>query len=359
MPFARPTSAGVSLAVLAALVACDTPTPPPRPPSDTALLVFSTFDINTGAWGAGLAEPDGSDSRPLPLPLENPGDDPPDIGIHQVRWSPDGRRIVYHASFTGNDNWYLVLTDTAGSFKRLLTHPAGYMEDAQWSPRGDRLLYHWGGFVGGSAGNVYQTAIVDTLGNSRDFFVANDGGVFQGERVYFGLLPWADSSAPLPALYDGSWAPDGRHLYLVGSIGRRVWDPELRPEDAELFLVSAETGAIVERVTDNDVPEWLGRVSPDGAHLLLPILPDTWDRHPQGGAFVMPIDGQAADLEPISAPSTLLDMPTWSTDGRLLTFTRPLGPGGYPAIFSYDVATGVERQTAANGFWPHLTAPSP
>ncbi|HSJ32868.1 MAG TPA: hypothetical protein VK933_15615 [Longimicrobiales bacterium] len=327
---------------------------PPEPDPREPALVFATFDIAAGKWGAGVARADGSQSRALPLPLENTGGDPPDIAIRQVRWSPDGGRIVYAASFTGNDNWYLVLTDVAGTFKRLLTHRGGYMEDAQWSPAGDRLLYHWGGFVGGRGGQVIQTAIVDTLGQARDFFIPDDGGLFEGERVHFGLLPWPDSSAPLPALYDASWAPDGIHLYVVGSIGRRAWDPELRAEEVELFLVSAATGEVIDRVTRNDVPEWSARISPDGTRVLVPIWPDTWAEHPAGGAFVMPLQGQAADLRVVLEPFSLLDLPAWSTDGAYLTFTRPIGEGGYPRIFSYHPATGTERVTAASGFWPHL-----
>ena len=71
----------------------------------------------------------------------------------------------------------------------------------------------------------------------------------------------------------------------------------------------------------------------------------------------MPIDGQASDLALVNAPFNLLEVPTWSTDGRWLAFTRPLGEGGYPEIFLYDVTTGTEHPTEASGFWPHLFVP--
>jgi hypothetical protein len=331
-----------------AVCACDSPT-------DTgtrqggAGLVFATFDLGTGTWGIGTADADGENSQRLAVSMENPGDYP-DIAIQYVRWSADGERIVYRASNTNTDNWYLVVASRTGSSRRVLTHLGGYAERPRWSPRGDRILYEWGGFVGGSAGTAVQTALVDTLGNSVDFFIADDGEPFEGQRVYFSLLAWPDSSGTVPALYDAQWAADGEHLLVVGTIGRPAWDPALEAKDIELFRVEVSTGRVVERVTHNDVTEWRFRVSPDEQQLLLTL----WNSSALvEGEYLMPIDGGAADQVRIIVPPYGVDA-EWSNAGGKVTFTRPEGTGGYSRIYIYDTTMRRARATAAEGYWPHL-----
>jgi dipeptidyl aminopeptidase/acylaminoacyl peptidase len=344
----------IALAVtVVAVTACD-PVSSTRPPEpDGSRLVFATFDLPTGSWGVATSRMDGADEQKVPLPVENSGDYP-DIVFHNVQWSPDGRRIAYRASNTNTDNWYLVLSDARGSFKRILTPLGGYMDDARWSPRGDRLLYRWGGFIGGRAGLAIQTALVDTLGNSGDFFVDGDGEEFEGTRVYFGLLPIADSSGHVPALYDAAWAADGEHLLMVGTIGKRAWDPDLQTAEVELFRVSLATRRIVERVTRNDALEWGFRLAPDERHLLLTVWHEMSDWYPVEGEYFMPLEGHAADLVRILQPPNAIGAGRWSTDSRWISFTRPTGPGGYPEIFLYDLETGTEVATGASGYWPHL-----
>jgi hypothetical protein len=348
----------VAAAVALLPVACGphTLTGPGEP--EGAQLLFSTFDPQTGSWGVATAGQDGRGEREVPLIVANPGDYP-DIAFHNVQWSPDGRRIAYRASNTNTDNWYLVLSDARGSFKRTLTPLGGYTDNARWSPRGDRLLYDWGGFVGGRGGQSIQTALVDTLGNRTDFFIEGDGDVFEGERVYFGLLPWADSSGAVPALYDAAWAADGEHLVVVGTIGRRAWDPGLQAADVELFRVSVATRRVIERITHNDVPEWGFRLAPDERHMLLTVWHESSSWHPIEGEYFMPTLGQATDLIRLFAPPNALDAGRWSTDSRHITYTRPTGSGGYPAIFIHDVQTRMNLPTTASGFRPHLHVPQP
>lgn len=344
-------SATTLLGLVLALASCDGPSGPGLPDAGGDRLVFATFDPGTGRWGGALAELDGGPAREIPLRVENPGDHP-DISFFHFQWSPDGRRIAYRASNTNTDNWYLVLGDAVGGPKRLLTPLGGYMADAAWSPAGDRLLYHWGGFVGGRGGQTIQTALVDTLGTRTDFFIDGDGDPFEGDRVFFGLLPIADSSGFVPALYEAAWAPDGDHLLVVGTIGKRAWDPELQPEEVELFRVSTVTRRVMERVTRNDVPEWGFRLAPDGRHLLLTVRHQRSTWHPVEGEFVLPVAGAAADL--VQFAELLEHAPLWASDSRHITFTRATGPGGYPDIFVYDTGTRAERATGVSGFWPHL-----
>ncbi|HUF13110.1 MAG TPA: hypothetical protein VMN78_08425, partial [Longimicrobiales bacterium] len=84
------------LPLLLLLLACeaDPVTEPDSPETGEPRFVFATFRIETGAWGAGIAAQDGGGARALPLRLENPSPDPPDVVIHHVQWSPDGERIA-------------------------------------------------------------------------------------------------------------------------------------------------------------------------------------------------------------------------------------------------------------------------
>lgn len=344
----------IGLAMVLGVSACEgvTPTEPDAPSDPT--LVFSTFEQHT--WGVATAELNGGQAQALPLPAQNQ-DDYPDISFFEPRWSPDGRYLAYRASNTGTDNWYLVLSEPAGGFKRVLTPLPGYAEGLLWSPRGDRFLYHWGGFIGGRGGMTVQTALVDTLGQRTDFFVERDGDLFEGQPVFFGLLPIADSSGAVPALYEGAWAPDGEHLYLVGTIGRRAWDPDLTARDVELFRVSVTSRRVVERVTRNDVAEWGFRMAPDGRQILITVRHEFSKWFPEEGEYLLPLHGQAADLVRFAELLTAMDAPQWATDSRHITFTRPTGPGGYPEIFLHDSKTGEQGTTGLFGFWPHLLVP--
>ena len=296
------------------LAGCDAGTAPTRergPDLDRARVVFATQDPATLAWNLHVVRGDGSGRRTLEHPRTGAGEDLPDLVLQQPRWSPDGERLIYRSTKTNGDDWYLVMVDSAGASRRVLTPLQGFMDFPEWSPRGDRILYHHGGILGGRLGVLAQTALVDTLGNRTDFFVEEEGVLFEGRRVFFSLSP-----DPEAGLYDAQWAPDGAHLVLVGFLDRPVFEG-VTPEQVELFRVRISDGRLVERVSRNAVDEAGFVLSPDGRRLLLSR---------GGGAERRLLVGDLPDLALTEVEGPIHDgPPRWVADGRHVVFSAVEG----------------------------------
>ena len=199
------------------------------PEIEKSRVVFTTFDTQALRWNVHKINVDSTGLHAFDFPRDNPGGFP-DIVFHAFRWSPDGRRLVYRGSNTNTDNWYLVLVDSSGTSRQLLTQIGSFMDDPSWNPKGDRILYGRGGFFGGQLGVIFQTTIVDTLGISTDFFIDPQSRFFEGDSVFYALFDDGQN-----ALYDAEWAPDGEHLYLTGLIGKRRSDGGRTANDVEIF----------------------------------------------------------------------------------------------------------------------------
>ncbi len=317
------------------------------PEIEKSRVVFTTFDMQDLRWNVHKINVDSTGLQAFDFPRDNPGDFP-DTEFHAFRWSPDGRRLVYRGSNTGTDNWYLVLIDSSGTERRLLTDIGGFTDDPSWSPNGDRILYGRGGFLGGFLGILFQTSIVDTLGNSIDFFIDPQSRFFDGDSVFYALFDDGQN-----ALYDAEWAPDGEHLYLTGVIGKRRNDATVTASDVEIFKAEIATGRVVERLTRNGVDETGFIVSPDGRRLLIPRGEGSDFR-----IFLMNLPGDVAlplTTEPHENP------PRWAADSRHILYEkrtavylldvenpdreRLITPGFHTDIFMEpEIDTGIERR---------------
>lgn len=292
-------------------------------------IVFTDFDTEHLRWESYKVNIDGSGLQRFDFPKDNPGDEP-DIIFQSFHWHPDGRSLVYRGSNTNTDNWYLVLVDSSGTRRRLLTDIGGFADHPAWRPQGDRILYERGGFYGGQLGTLFQTAIVDTLGNSVDFFVNAESRFFEGDSIFFALFDDGNH-----ALYDAEWAPDGDHLYLAGVIGKRPTAGDVTPGDVELFKVETATGRVVERLTHNDIDERGFILSPDGKRALLP----RGDRAPRiylmdlSSAIVLPLTD-----EPHENP------PRWAADSRHILYGKRGG------IYLLDADNPVRERRITDGF---------
>ncbi|WP_257643984.1 S9 family peptidase [Luteimonas salinisoli] len=107
----------------------------------------------------------------------------PGLQVHEVAWSPDGRRLALRVSDeTGlNDYWYrsrIVLVD-AGDGRHLRTlHGRASAAPPQWSPDGRRLLYG----VLGRYGMTAQPVVHDLDSDRRVELAADWPGTLWGAR---------------------------------------------------------------------------------------------------------------------------------------------------------------------------------
>lgn len=338
----RRRSRSLALAVLAgSLLACHSSTSPPDEPRgiEGSELVFASQDPASLEWSLFRERIDAGERRRFEHPRAGVEDDLPDRILQQPRWSPDGERLIYRASATNTDDWYLVMVDSAGRHRRLLTPHSGFMDFAEWSPRGDRILYHRGGLVGGQLGVLVQTSLVDTLGVRRDFFVEEEGGLFEGRRVFFSLSP-----VPGAGLYDAQWASDGAHLVLVGFLDRPAREG-VGVEQVELFRVRISDGRVVERVSRNAVDESGFVLSPDGRRVLL-------SRQDAGPRRLLVGDLPALATTEVAGP-VHDGPPRWVADSRHVVFSSVDG------IYLAEAGgTGAERVAAGPGLnWPDLFCP--
>lgn len=315
--------AGLVLLV-ASLAACDAVVPNAPPPEEPPETVASAENASSKDPDAGLdwafprhieesrivfshltplqdsliiskMSADGTGLVPLSFSKENPGE-PDDRFFETMRWSPDGRHIVF-VGITGPDEGHLVLIDSSGTRRRVLTPVGEFVLFPRWSPKGDRILY-----LRGSFGAIFNRSIVDTLGNSIDLHLDPDSRVFEGDSVFYDLS-------------GAQWLPDGDHLAVVGTIGKRQDDPTIMPEEVEIFRLEVSTGRVVERLTHNQIDERGFLLSPDGQRLVVVRRFVARDQR----LYVMELDG--AVLIPVT-PGPSDGSPRWADDGRHLLYIK-------------------------------------
>ena len=174
-----------------------------------------------------------------------------------------------------------------------LTHHTGYFYNLNLipalSPDGTKMAYL-------SNKSLYNDVIIQELGEKgREKVVVNGGrsGTFESLR-------FLDTQI--------SWSPDGTRIALVGESGGR---------DA-IFIVNAESGSIVERISPEMSavisPTW----SPDGERLVFTGIrsgqSDLYLINRSGGGLIQLTDDVYSDLQP-----------RWSPDGKSIVFASDRG----------------------------------
>jgi Tol biopolymer transport system component len=94
---------------------------------DGRLIAFESF--RAGAWHIWVMRPDGSGARRVT---------PAGRGGHSPQWSPDGRRLVYTASWSTTG---IAVTDLAGRVRELKTLATDDWGPA-WSPNGAKIAFN-------------------------------------------------------------------------------------------------------------------------------------------------------------------------------------------------------------------------
>jgi dipeptidyl aminopeptidase/acylaminoacyl peptidase len=223
--------------------------------------------------------------------------------IHSLTEVLDGGRVVYATNRRNGVDFDLVLRDVTG--------PAAGTET---------VLYDGGGMVGGAA----------VAPDGSGALMTRPGTPAMSSQVL--LLAGAEvreiTSAEEPATFGGlQWLPDSSAAIVTTNSGR---------DRTGLARLDPATGAVTYLVTD-DAHDVTGRLSPDGASLLVVIDDD--------GASRLAIHDAATGehrvdvVTPGVGVGDFLTVPRWSADsqGLALTWTSPTIPADVVLV---DAATG-------------------
>jgi Tol biopolymer transport system component len=280
------------------------------------------------------------------LPLT--GDEPKQLigdlrNVSGVKWTADGRAVVFSSNRTGNFNlWRMAI---AGGAPELVAVAGKGVYNPAISRQGDRMAYNerfldsniWrldasGAPEGGGAGrrSMPVKLISSTRADHSPQF-SPDGRkiVFASDRSGSDEIWVCDSDGANPlqlTFFDGPstgsplWSPDGKQI---------VFDS--RPKgNSDIFAIAAEGGQPRALTTDtsNDLlPSW----SNDGRWVYFRS-----NRNGSWQIWKLPVSGG----QPIQVTQQGGFESSESPDGRLLYYTKGLGPGG---IWQVPVEGGEER----------------
>jgi dipeptidyl aminopeptidase/acylaminoacyl peptidase len=274
------------------------------------------------------------------------------------RWSPDGKSIAFlssrpegapaaGASAEPPRNQVYLLSMNGGEAKRLTNLKNG-VSGFRWSPDGTRLVV------------VSRTGPSDNRGDSRtneskdrsdvrhyknSSYKFNDSGWFDDRRTHFWVVDvrngeakqitkgddWSDS--------DPQWSPDGKRIAFVSNRTGKEYDED---RNADVWVINADGGGALTKISDHDESDNQPRWSPDGKSIA--FTGELHDRdHPK--IWLAPATG--------GAPSTLaannLDLIPgglqWSDDGESLYFET--GVKGELHLFRVDVGTKAVSQVTS------------
>ena len=236
-------------------------------------------------------------------------------------WSPDGRRIVFHAERHGRTGLWLI--EPGAVAPRQLTqlqNPDGFDGQAAWSPDGRAIAFvHLVPPDSGSRKWRSRLAWIDPT---------------RGEPH---TLPVADAVGP--DLRDPAWAPDGRRLAAVAASGRGEGG------GGRLWLVERETGRATP-LTARTGPAQAPAFSPDGRRIAF-FAPDSADKTQ---LWVMAVD--SARAAPVRLSGQVDVTPTrarWTRDGRWLLYGadgrlwKVSSTGGTPVEIPFTAALSFQR----------------
>jgi tricorn protease len=220
-------------------------------------------------------------------------------------YSPDGKKLAFTSSRTGNGDVYVVTLD-GGDVKRL-TYDDGLDQVEGWSPDGKF---------------VYFASNAKNIGGSSDIYrVAIDGGT------------------PMPVVneryvhqYESAVSPDGtRMAYIAGGFADSQWWRRGRSHMDESQIAIKTLGSqSYETITPGGAKEMWPMWSPDGRTIYY-----VSDRTGNENLWSVAPGGKPRQLTSFTTDRVL--WPTISRDGRAIAFERDFG------IWTYDIASGQTK----------------
>lgn len=293
--------------------------------------------------------------------------------------APDGQTIAY-SQLNGDGGSAIWQVDRNGrSPRQLLDCPTTLCTDLVWRPDGQRLLFEqrdsdnslptlwWLDVASGQTAPLLADNY--TLARLARFSPAGDWVSYVSpteEGVW--LFNWTNGRSQFIPNTLGSpatWSPQGDSVIvsdhnLAVLHGGEGSDHESHGHDFNeailLYRVDAATGERTPLTEALSVDDGAAAWSPDGAWVAFGR--SLWQTAVGRQLWLVRPDGSEAHAL-TDEPLLYHGPPHWSSNGRLLLFQQSeVGGNGRSAIMTLDVATGEQRQVAAEGFQPAWLPPA-
>jgi Tol biopolymer transport system component len=249
---------------------------------------------------------DGSDVRPV-APA-------PDGFAHSIRWSPDDRRLAFHASALGYFDTRLFVLDAAGGDPQTILR-VNSIEGLAWRPDGSGVVYS------SSAGSTIPYPPVYNLRS-----VLDDG---QGDRA----LTYGDISYVAPDV-QASGKLVACRIRSESDIWQFPIDGSPSDNTRNAVRVTRQSGHV-------QVPS----VSPDGRSVVY-----LSDHGGHGNLWVSRLDGTPARQITFERdPAAVIGVTIWSPDGKQIVYIVSRGP---TELWTIAPDGRSPRQVVPKGFNP-------
>jgi TolB protein len=327
------------------------------PPELRSTIVFSsTRDNPTGILDARF----NAGEIYLIDPSTNPAEQHPrrltdDVfGDAFANLSPDGKRIVFdrnaiRSSDLPDPPWvapelFLMLTD--GTAQTHLTRGSS----ATWSPDSRRIAFH------ASASGTGQPIKADpgAATSDSDIFVVNVGDLLDSAAQ-----PMNITNSPQFIDDDPDWSPDGSAIVFTR---HSVNDNPRKSTSAEIYKLRVDSRGVPlqdglpnpQQLTQNSLEERAPAWSPDGtriAYMCEQTLVNPPDNLPLGADFeICVMDADGGNQTRLTNNFFFDATPTWSPDGTQIVFQRSLGPGQGNQLYRMQAdGTEVDQLTDKPG----------
>jgi TolB protein len=260
--------------------------------------------------------------------------------------SPDGSRVVFDSNrlrtagepFNTSDLFVMNVDGTGQT-------PLVRGSSATWSPDGKRIAFH------ASASGTGQPIISPRPGaatTDSDIFVMNVDD-FLKKRT----RPKNITNNPAAIDDDPDWSPQGQKIVFTSHPATDSLKTDDHPL-AEIYVIDAGGAGKPQRLTNNTEEERAPAWSPDGKHILFMCRkgsPAEGRVIPTFELCVMNADGTG--LRRLTKTGRYLT-PQWSPDGRQIVFHRAVGGPGRFQLFLINADGTGERQLTnppgMNGF---------